>query len=301
MMSDADQEKVDVPQNAVVACQGVEGAYSERAADQLFAQSEILYMRTFDGVFRAVESGFAQYGILPIENSTAGSVTAVYDLMKRHRFCIVRSLKMYISHVLLAKEKIALSALTKVYTHEQAIKQCGDFFEKHPHIEIIECVNTAVAASIVAESSDSSIAAVASEACVDLYDLLALKRDLQNNQNNFTRFICISKEPETYAGADRISLMLTLEHKAGSLYEVIREFARLDFNLLKLESRPLPDTDFEFMFYFDVEGNLKDPRWTELSRRLEAIATQFVCLGNYREEVVDDVRTIASESLSLTV
>ena len=293
----SDESRADLLPHAVVACQGVEGAYSQLAADVLFDQPETLFMRTFDGVFRAVESGLVHYGVLPIENSTAGSVTAVYDLMRKYRFSIVRSVKMYIPHMLLAKDKIGLSELKKIYTHEQAIKQCGDFIEKHPHIEIIECANTAVAARMVAESDEPYSAAIASEACVDQYALSVLKRDLQNHQNNYTRFICISKDREVLVDADRISLMLTLEHKAGSLFEVIKEFAEADFNLLMLESRPIPDTDFEFMFYFDVEGSFADPRWTELEKRLEALATHYVCMGNYREEVIDNRRTIASESL----
>jgi len=300
-MFDYDEcRKDEFVQGATIACQGVEGAYSQMAADHLFSDSEIMYMRTFDGVFRAVESGLARYGILPIENSSAGSVTGVYDLMKQYRFFIARSVKMPISHTLLARQRIAVADLVKVYTHEQAIKQCGDFLEKHPHIEIRECANTAKAAELVAQSDDPGIGAIASESCADLYNLTVLKRNIQNSKNNYTRFICISKECEIYDGADRVGLMLTLEHKAGSLYQVIKEFAESGFNLLKLESRPIADTDFEFMFYFDIEATVGDPALRALLERLEEKSRQLVFLGNYQEVVIDDSYTISSEELPLS-
>jgi chorismate mutase/prephenate dehydratase len=271
------------PQNAAVACQGVRGAYSEVAAQHLFAHPDILYMRTFDGVFRAVETGLCQYGILPIENSNAGSVADVYDLMKVHNFFIVRSVKVSIFHKLLVKEKTNAEDLAAIYTHEQAVKQCSRFLEKHPHIEINVCANTAKAAQLVAQSDRSDIAAIASGGCAELYTLTALTASVQNSENNYTRFICISKQCEVFDGADKISLMLTLEHKAGSLYEAIKQFAEAQINLTKLESRPIADTDFEFMFYFDLQARVDDKQVHDVLRQVERSAKQFVFLGNYQE------------------
>lgn len=275
--------KSKLQKTAIVACQGLEGAYSQIAADILFKKPNIMYMRTFDGVFRAVGSGLCRYGILPLENSNAGSVTDVYDLMKTHHFYIVRSIKVSVFHVLLSKEKIKVEDIKEIYTHDQAVRQCSKFLEQNAHIKINVCANTAVAAQLVAESGRTDIAAIASESCVELYNLTVSARNIQNNNNNYTRFICISKEIEIFDNADKISLMLTLEHKAGSLYEVIKQFAELHFNLTKLESRPIEDTDFEFMFYFDIEANIENEDMYDLLLRLEQSVKQFVFLGNYSE------------------
>ena len=275
--------KSNLSKNAVVACQGVEGAYSQMAVNALFKAPDIMYMRTFDGVFRAVDNRLCSYGVLPLENSTAGSVTDVYDLMKLHNFYIVRSVKVSVFHVLLAKEKIRIEELKEIYTHEQAARQCSKFFEQNTHIKINICTNTAVAAQFVAESDRTDIAAIASENCAELYKLKVSARNIQNSKNNYTRFICISKRCEIFNNADKISLMLTLEHKTGALHEVIKRFADLQLNLTKLESRPLEDTDFEFMFYFDVQGNMENEKIYNLLQWLEQNTRQFVFVGNYSE------------------
>jgi chorismate mutase/prephenate dehydratase len=188
-----ESRKTDFPQAATVACQGVPGAYSQRAANSLFRQPDIIYMRTFDGVFRAVDSGLCKYGILPVENSTAGSVTTVYDLMNAYKFYIVRSVKISVSHFLLSNKKVDIKNIKELYTHEQAAAQCGKVIEENPHIELKLCGNTATAAKIVAESGRNDIAAIDSESCAELYNLTVLKNNLQGNKNNYTRFICISK------------------------------------------------------------------------------------------------------------
>jgi len=268
---------------ASIACQGVEGAYSQIAANTLFEQPDVVYMRTFDGVFRAVDNGLCRYGVLPLENSNAGSVTDVYDLMKTYNFFIVRSVKVSISHMLLQKTKTAVEKIKEIYTHEQAARQCSKFLEQNAHIKINLSANTAAAAQFVAESERTDIAAIASENCIELYNLTASSKNIQNNNNNYTRFICISKECEIFDNADRISLMLSLEHKAGSLLQVIKQFADSNLNLIKLESRPIADTDFEFMFYFDVQANVENKEVQDLLLRLEESTRHLVFLGNYSE------------------
>jgi chorismate mutase/prephenate dehydratase len=244
-------------------------------------------MRTFDSVFRAVDKGLCQYGVLPVENSNAGSVTAVYDLMRRYNFYIVRSVKIPISHMLLANKKankkIDIKNIKEIYTHEQAASQCSRFIEENPHIKLNICGNTAAAALFVAESDRDDVAAIASENCAELYNLTVVAKSVQNNKNNYTRFICISKKCEIFDNSDKISLILTLEHRAGALYEVMKQFAELRLNLTKLESRPIPDTDFEFMFYFDIQANVENKDAYNLLCELEKITAQFTFLGNYRE------------------
>jgi len=268
---------------AAIACQGVEGAYSQIAANAVFKQPDVMYMRTFDGVFRAVNNGLCRYGILPLENSNAGSVTDVYDLMKTHKFFIVRSVKVSISHMLLQKTKTGVEKIKEIYTHEQAARQCSRFLEQNSHIKINLSANTAAAAQFVAESERTDIAAIASENCIQLYNLTASSKNIQNNNNNYTRFICISKECEIFDNADKISLMLSLENKAGALYEIIKQFAERQLNLIKLESRPIADTDFEFMFYFDVQANIENENVQDLLLHLKETTRQLVFLGNYSE------------------
>lgn len=267
----------------MVACQGVDGAYSSMAAGKLFKLPNILYFRHFEGVFSAVEKGLCRYGVLPIENSSYGSVNDVYDLMLNHNFYIVRTIKLHVSHVLLAKEGAEIGGIKEIFSHEQALGQCGEFLKAHPEIKITVCENTAAAAKFVAESGRKDIAAISSSNCAELYGLKVLSRKVANSENNYTRFICISKEPEIYAGANKISLMLTLPHKPGALYSVMSKFNALDINLSKLESRPIVGSDFEFMFYFDIDAEICKTGVVKLLSELSSSLERFVFLGAYSE------------------
>jgi chorismate mutase/prephenate dehydratase len=271
------------PRGGVIACQGVEGAYSQIAASRVFPQGEILYVSQFEGVFQAVESGLCAFGILPIENSTYGSVNAVYDLMKRYRVSIVRSVRQHIDHALLACKGVTWEGIQEIISHEQAIGQCSAFLKAHPHVRVTVCENTAVAAKTVAESGRDDLAAIASRRCAELYGLRALDKRVANSDNNYTRFICIAKDLAVYPGAGRISVMASLPHRPGALYEVLQKCAVLGINLTKLESRPIPGSDFEFMFYFDMEADVKDPAVQALLGDVQQSCEQFAFLGSYAE------------------
>ena len=271
------------PTKVVAACQGVEGAYSQQACDKIFSLPNIMYFRTFEGVFQAVEKGLCQYGILPIENSTAGSVNAVYDLMSRYHFYIARSIRLRIEHSLLARTAVPLSKIKEVVSHEQAISQCSAFLKNHPEIKVTVVENTAAAAKMVAESDRDDLAAISSRSCAELYGLSTLSDTVQNSENNFTRIICISKKLEIYPGAGKTSLMLTVPHRPGSLYGVIARIAALGMNLTKLESRPIPGKDFEFMFYFDLDASIYDPEVVRLICELDSDLDEFAYLGSYSE------------------
>ena len=271
------------PQSAVIACQGTEGANSQIACDKLFSRPQIMYMSSFGGVIRAVQNNLCRYGILPIENNVYGSVTDVYDLMKKHRFHIVRSIKLRIHHVLLANAGVTLSDIREIYSHEQALGQCSEFLSKYPNIKVTVCENTAVAAKYVAESGRRDVAAISSKNCAELYGLDLLSEDIQNSDNNYTRFICISKELEIYPGANKLSLMFTLSHRPGSLYDLLSKFSALGLNMTKLESRPMPGKDFEFTFYIDMEASVYSKEVINLLAELENSPDQFVFLGSYSE------------------
>ncbi|MGN0710174.1 MAG: bifunctional chorismate mutase/prephenate dehydratase [Anaerovoracaceae bacterium] len=271
------------PSKATVACQGVEGAYSQLAAEKLFAVPSIMYFQNFESVFNAVAKGLCRYGILPIENSSHGSVGEVYDLMKHYNFHIAKCIKLRISHKLLAKPGTKLEDITEIVSHEQALGQCADFIKSLKGVKITVCENTAVAAETVAASGRNDIAAISSADCARLYGLSVIRDDIQISDNNYTRFICISKDLEIYPGANKISLMLSLPHRPMSLYNMLARFSTLGLNLTKLESRPIPGSDFEFMFYFDMEASVVSSDVVSLLGELSDQPELFVFLGNYIE------------------
>lgn len=273
------------PQTPMVACQGVEGAYAQIACEKIFKAPLILYFKNFDGVFNAIEQGLCQYGILPIENSTAGSVKKVYDLMIHHNFSIVRTFRLKIDHNLLARPGAKLEDIKEIYSHEQAINQCAGFLKGFPNAKIIPVENTAVAADMVAQSGRTDVAALSSRACEELYGLYCLAASVQDEGNNRTRFICISKNLEIYPGADRTSIMMVLSHKPGALYKVLARMYVLGINVVKLESRPIPDRDFEFMFYFDLETSVYSEEFVQLMCELDDLCEEFKYLGSYSEVI----------------
>ena len=273
------------PEKAMVACQGVEGAYSQLACEKMIRYPSVMYCRTFENVFSAIESGLCRYGILPIENSLAGSVNSVYDLMIRHHCYIVRSARIKVDHTLLALPGVQEDQIREIWSHEQALQQCSAFLSQHKEWHVNVCSNTAAAAQMVARSGRKDVAAISSGHCAALYGLQCLSSEIQNNSNNHTRFICISKKPEIYPGADRTSLMLVLPNRPGSLYQLLSRFNAQDINLIKLESRPLPGRDFEFMFYFDLEGSVASPSFEKLIEELDVTLNQFTYLGSYSEIV----------------
>ncbi len=273
------------PENAAVACQGVEGAYSEMACGRLFKRPNTFFFSSFEAVFSAIEKGLCRYGVLPLENSTAGSVNAVYDLMMKHDFRIVRSVRIKVDHNLLANPGARLEDIREIYSHEQAISQCAHFLQELPNVKVIRCENTAAAARMVAESGRSDAAALSSRACMELYGLSCLAASVQDQGNNFTRFICIAKDLEIYPGADRTSLMMVLPHQPGSLYKALSRFYALGVNLNKLESRPMPERNFEFMFYFDLETSVYSPQFMQLMGELPELCEEFTYLGSYSEVV----------------
>lgn len=273
------------PQAPMVACQGVEGAYSQLACEKIFRNPFIMYFKSFDAVFEAIEQGMCQYGILPIENSTAGSVKKVYDLMIRHNFSIVRTFRLKIDHNLLVKPGTKLTDIKEIYSHEQAIGQCGDFLAGLPGVNAIPVANTAIAAEMVAKSDRTDVAALSSRSCAQLYGLECLASSVQDKGNNRTRFICISKNLEIYPGADKTSIMMILPHKPGALYKVLARLYTLGINVTKLESRPIPDREFEFMFYFDLETSIYSEAFVQLMCELEDFCEEFKYLGSYSEVV----------------
>ena len=274
----------DMPALATVACQGIKGANSGTAAQKFFPVPNIVYVKNFEGVFGAVESGLCEYGVLPIENSTAGSVLEVYDLMRKHNFHIVRSVRVRIAHCLAALPDAELKDIKNVISHPQALMQCGEFIKKSGYLSQAD-ENTAIAAKRVAESGDKTLAALCSKECANEYGLKILKENVQQSDANYTRFILIKKDLCIYKGADKMSVMTSLPHEAGSLNRMLGRFSALGLNLTKLESRPIAGSDFEFMFYFDFDGDVTEPAVHNLIAELENGSDNFVFLGAYKEKI----------------
>lgn len=269
------------PSSGTIACQGIEGAYSQIATDKLFSNANIMYFKTFDGVFQAVESGLCEYGMLPIENSSYGSVTQVYDLMADHKFYIIRDYKLKINHQLLVKPGTKLEDIKEIYSHNQAIGQCSQFLKEHSNIKVNIVQNTAVAARMVADSDRNDIAAISSSDCRELYGLDSIPVKIQNTDHNYTRFICITKDLRIYPGASKTSIMLALGHKPGSLADTLAKFSSLELNLTKIESRPIAGSDFEFMFYLDFEASAYSDEVVKLLCQLDSEPGEFAYLGTY--------------------
>lgn len=275
---------VVIPHLATVACQGAEGAFSGIAAQQCFPMPDITWVKSFRGVAQAVEGGLCDYGVLPVENSTYGTVNQVYDLMLQHRFYVVKSIRVHVSHALLAAPGASLDDITEVVSHPQALGQCELYLSAHPKIKATPVANTAVAAQMVASSGRRDLAAIASRECAGLYGLPVLADGIQDNANNYTRFICITRKMTILPGANRISLILSLPHQPGALYAVLAKFAALGLNLLKLESRPAPGSDFEFRFCFDLAAPAGTASVLRLLDELEHDLDLFTFLGWYSEQ-----------------
>ncbi|MBO7683199.1 MAG: chorismate mutase [Kiritimatiellae bacterium] len=273
------------PSRAFVACCGTEGSYAQQAAVRLVRVPTIVYFNSFEKVFEAVEKGLCAYGVLPVENSAAGSVSAVYDLMQRHSFHISRAVRLKVDHVLLAPPGVRLEDVREVVSHPHALAQCSAFFKAHPATRQTPAANTAVAAKEIAASGRRDAAVIASRACAELYGLSVVAERIQDAVYNYTRFICISKNLEVWPDSNRISLMLSLPHRPGALAEIISKFAAIDVNLTKLESRPVPGMDFEFRFIFDFEASPSDGAVLSLLSELsqDPEIEHFAFLGAYGE------------------
>ena len=273
-------------ESPVVACPGIAGSYSEEACIRAFGSSgKIKYFDTFGQVFEAVKVGEADYGVVPIENSTAGGVDSTYDLLEQYETYVCGRLSIPVRHVLAAKA--GAGKPVKVMSHEQALHQCGQFI-KEQGLTAVAAPNTSIAARTVAEGCPDT-ACICSRHCAGLYGLEILRENIADSNENFTRFIVISKTLQIPENADTISVCLSLPHHSGSLYRLLTRFSFSGLNLTKIESRPMPPRikkkvgteGFEFIFYLDFEGSVLNPSVTKLLDNLERDCSYYRLLGNY--------------------
>lgn len=272
--------KENFPKNAKVGLGGAKGSYADQVGNIIFPKGDIKYFKRFDQILDAIDENICEFGILPLENSSYGSVKEVYNLMLDRNFYIFGSYKLNINHYLLGNSFSKISDIKEVYSHPQALGQCRKYIIDHDFIQY-EYYNTALAAKLVKEKNDKNIAAIGSKFCANLYGLKILDENIQNVSNNYTRFIIVGKDLKIYEKADKISVWLKALDRPGSLYNIVEKFKILDVNMTKLESSPIPGSDFEFIFYFDFEGSIKEKKIKILLDFLKENARDFEFMGSY--------------------
>ena len=269
-----------------VAVQGTEGAYGHAAYNQLFKNGNASFYASFAEVFEAVENGDVDYGVLPIENSTAGEVTVNMELLEKHHVYINRTTKVECAHVLAAKHGVKEEDVKILFGHEQAIRQCESYIEGRQGLTVIPYHNNASAALMVAENPSNELGCICSEECAEMHGLDILHKGIATDPNNATRFICISKQLEVYSGAENIAVSLSIPNIAGSLYRMLTKFAVNGINMTKIQSKPLPvDIRLKFpddhMFYIEFPGNINDSATRKLLKNFETEYNYFKFHGNF--------------------
>ena len=267
-----------------IACQGTAGAYSEAACKKLFGDKPAVFYNAFEEVFSAVETGEADFGILPLENSTIGNIAETYDLMSRHSFNICSMIRVEITHCLAAAECASSESVKYVYSKEEALSQCSEFIKKNGLIRK-EYANTALSAELVAEKKDPSIGCICSRSCAELYGLKILNDRIADAYPNYTRFICFSKDYIASEDADTITVCVAIPNTTGSLYRMLTKFYAAGLNLTKIESKNIAGSDFEVMFYLDFRGSCQDPKVVALLHDLENEMSFFRFLGSFKEVI----------------
>ncbi len=264
-----------------VLYQGVPGAYAEEAAVTYFGEDcRRRNLPAWEDIFEALKKGEGDYGVVPIENSSTGSINQVYDLLAKYEHFIVGEVKLRVRHCLLAPPGVALEDVTEVYSHEQGLFQCAGYLKGRPWKQTA-LSNTAAAAQFVA-GSGQPFAAIGSERCARLYGLQVLERDIASAAENYTRFVVVSPRMELGPDRDKVSALFTLPHKVGTLHQIMAVFAIGGLNMMKLESRPILEKSWEYRFFVDFSGNLLDPEMDLVLRELVECSTAFRVLGNYR-------------------
>ncbi len=268
-------------QGMAVAFQGEVGAYSQEAAFQFFGpEVEVQPCESFENVFRAVEQGAAQTGIVPIENSLEGSITGVYDMLLESPLRVRGETELRITHCLIAHPGTRLDEVKRVYSHPQALGQCRSYL-KHMGFELVPTYDTAGSVKMLKEKGIKDGAAIASARAAEIYEMNILAREIEDNPNNYTRFFILGVEDATPTGDDKTSIVFSVKHRPGSLYEFLRVLSARNINLTKIESRPTRQKPWEYNFYLDFEGHRQDAASREALADLESQAIFIKLLGSY--------------------
>ncbi len=270
-----------------VAFQGVAAAFAEEAALAFIgASARTLQCRQLEEVFDAVESGAAAYGALPIENSLAGPVLATYDLLAARPLGLVGEVVLRVSHALIAPRGVQIQAIRRVFSHPVALAQCEDFFRQNPQIEAVAAYNTAGAVRDVIAAGAPDAAAIASSRAADVHGGVVVRSELEDHPQNYTRFLLAALPGAAppigpWGAARKTSLIVTLDHRPGTLAAALNVFADRAIDLSKIESRPLRGRPFEYAFFIDLAGDSKDPALADAIQEVSARAKTVRQLGSY--------------------
>ena len=268
--------------NVTVVFQGVEGAYSYGAMRAYFQEDiKSYHVKLFRDAMEEVATGRADYAVLPIENSTAGIVTDIYDLLTEYNLFIVGEQILKVEHVLLGLQEAELSDIAGVYSHPQGLAQCKEYLEEHRGWKTTAVTNTAAAAQKVSADQDKTHAAIASRAAGEIYNLKVLAENICKNDSNVTRFIILAKKPVYENNSSRISVCFEARHASGTLYNVLSHMIYNGLNMTKIESRPIPGKTWEYRFFVDIEGSLGDAPVRNALMGIEKEAVNMRILGNY--------------------
>lgn len=266
-----------------VVYQGEPGAYSEEAAVGFFGpEVESVGLPWFGDVFAALDRREADYAMLPIENSSTGSIRQVYDLLGQYQYYVVGEWQVKVDHCLMALPGVGLDDIKTVYSHEQGLMQSEKFLDEHRDWRRIPTLDTAGSAKQVAETGDRTAAAICSRRAAEIYGLRILKEGVNHNDWNYTRFVVVSPKMELREGRNKISAIFRLPHQSGSLHEILTIFAVQGLNLMKLESRPIPGRSWEYLFFLEFTGDLSAPGMEGVLHELSQLSAEFRLLGNFK-------------------
>ncbi|MGA2509041.1 MAG: prephenate dehydratase [Candidatus Acidiferrales bacterium] len=273
---------MNVGKNARVAFQGERGAFSEEAAIKLLGEEIALVPRpTFEAAFSAIRDGVADFILAPIENSLAGPVHRSFDLLVDSRLNILAEVIIPIAHNLIAAPGTSFNDVTVVESHPVALAQCEQFFIAHPRLKRIATEDTAGSVREVVRAGDRTRAAIAGRRAAEIYGGVILREHLEDNRENYTRFLLLSESTDSPENADKLSLVFQLDHRPGALYHALEPFARRNVNLMKIESRPVHGSPWQYRFYLDLQASRRDPEVAAALRELEGLVVNLRILGSY--------------------
>lgn len=272
--------------NLKVAYPGILGSYSGEALNCFFPNvSDVINTDTFYETAELVASGTVDYGVLPFENNSSGAVADTLDLIMSEKLCIAGEISIQIKHCLLGTKNSEIEDIEEIYSHNQGFLQSQTFLENLKNIKKIPLENTAFAAKFVKEENKKQKAAIASKLCAEVYDLKILKENINENSSNSTRFVIVSNKLTSDADCDKISAVFTTRHKSGALCDVLAVFAKNGINISHIESRPLKERNFEYVFHIDFDGNLADENVKDTINEIKGLGAEFTVLGNYKSQI----------------
>ncbi|MCX4328254.1 MAG: prephenate dehydratase [Lachnospiraceae bacterium] len=275
------KDSFDVDSDTRIVCFGEHGAYTEQAMEEVFGKDiTAINKNTFKEVMETVANGEAKFGVLPIENTSTGGITDIYDLLLDYDVTIVAEHVVKVEQALMGVKGAKLDDIKTVYSHPQGLMQCSKFFEEHTGISTKTYASTSAAAKKVSEDADKTQAAIASTRAAGIFGLDIIKEHVNHESMNYTRFIIISNQKIFLSNANKISLSFEIKHQAGALYNMLSNFYYNGLNLTKIESRPIENRNWEYRFFVDVEGNLNQPEVGNALAGISEFANKLAVLGN---------------------